>query len=211
MYGREKEANDNTDSVTDPGFISFFNSLPKKSPDTGTLRLFEYEKNVDKDAFYITYGPDAQYAATHVFHTNTVIKLLGSGAKRLPSVTLKATLAQNLLREALTAKQLRVEIWTCEGSGKKSSASKWKLDKEASPGNLQAVEELLFVHEDLLAAPIVMAIKVANVSAGTSGNKLKGIGIAFADTSVRQLGVADFVDNDLFSNTEVGNITTFSL
>jgi DNA mismatch repair protein MSH2 len=29
------------------------------------------------------------------------------------------------------------------------------------------------------------------------------IGLAFADASVRQIGVSEFVDNDLFSNTEV--------
>jgi DNA mismatch repair protein MSH2 len=29
------------------------------------------------------------------------------------------------------------------------------------------------------------------------------VGIAFADASVRQIGVSEFIDNDLFSNTEV--------
>jgi len=71
---------------------------------------------------------------------------------------------------------------------------------QASPGNLQAVEDLLFVTSDLLSAPIVMAIKVASAP-GTKGSKL--IGVAFADTSTRQLGVSEFADNDLFSNTEV--------
>lgn len=50
-----------------------------------------------------------------------------------------------------------------------------------------------------------MAIKIASAPAASGGAKakLKTVGVAFADTSVRQLGVADFVDNDLFSNTEV--------
>lgn len=47
-----------------------------------------------------------------------------------------------------------------------------------------------------------MAIKLASAPAA-SGAKLRTVGVAFADTSVRQLGVADFVDNDLFSNIEV--------
>jgi DNA mismatch repair protein MSH2 len=47
-----------------------------------------------------------------------------------------------------------------------------------------------------------MAIKVTS-SVGPDKTKNKAVGIAFADTSVRELGVADFVDNDLFSNTEV--------
>lgn len=50
---------------------------------------------------------------------------------------------------------------------------------------------------DLLAAPILIAIKVA------TREKTKVVGVAFADASVRQIGVAEFVDNDLFSNTEV--------
>lgn len=121
----------------------------------------------------------------------------------MPSVALKVSVAQTLLREALTTKQLRVEIWVPEpGQGKKQT--KFRLDKEASPGNLQAVEDLLFVNSDLLSSPIVMAVKLASAPAGASGakGKLKSIGIAFADTSIRQLGVADFVDNDLFSNLE---------
>lgn len=75
---------------------------------------------------------------------------------------------------------------------------------KASPGNLQAVEDLLFVDTDLTTAPIVMAVKIATIPGDKT--KLKTVGIAFADTSVRELGVADFVDNDLFSNTEVYSI-----
>jgi DNA mismatch repair protein MSH2 len=125
-----------------------------------------------------------------------------------------------LLRDALTSKQLKVEIWVPEaGQGKK--CAKFRLDKEvrstffpfksnltsipqASPGNLQAVEDLLFASTDLLTAPIVMAIKIASSPTSTSSKsqKLKTVGIAFADTTIRELGVADFVDNDLFSNTE---------
>jgi DNA mismatch repair protein MSH2 len=67
---------------------------------------------------------------------------------------------------------------------------------------LQEVEDLLFVNSDLLSAPIVIAIKLSSIPS-SSKTKLKTVGIAFADTSVRQLGVADFIDNDLFSNTEV--------
>ena len=47
-----------------------------------------------------------------------------------------------------------------------------------------------------------MAIKLASAPSGGK-TKLKTVGVAFADTSVRKLGVADFVDNELFSNTEV--------
>ncbi|KAF5390577.1 hypothetical protein D9757_002738 [Collybiopsis confluens] len=198
MYDKEKAQNETT---ADPGFISFFNKLPKKSPETGTLRLFH---RTGTDSYYAVYGSDALFVATNVYHTNSVLKYLGAGGKvaGLPSVTMKTTVAQMLLREALTIRQMKVEIWIPEsGQGKK--ASKFILDKEASPGNLQAVEDLLFVDTDLTTAPIVMAIKIASTAASMGDKtKVKTVGIAFADTSVRELGVADFVDNDLFSNTE---------
>ncbi|KAF8922254.1 muts domain V-domain-containing protein [Mucidula mucida] len=199
MYGSGKD--DGAEQIVDNGFVSWFGKLPQKSPDTGTLRLFHHPA---PDEYYSAYGPDAQFVATHVFHTNSVIKYVGKGGRAagLPYVSLRVNMAQMLLREALTARQLRVEIWDPEpGQGKK--ASRFRLDKEASPGNLQAVEDLLFVSSDLLAAPIVMAIKIANSTiAGGSKDKSKSVGVAFADTSARSLGVADFVDNDLFSNTE---------
>jgi DNA mismatch repair protein MSH2 len=76
---------------------------------------------------------------------------------------------------------------------------------QASPGNLQAVENLLFDNSDITTAPIIMSIQVANLPVSATGTKSsnKAVGVAFADTSARELGVADFVDNDVFSNTEV--------
>ncbi|KAF8434863.1 DNA mismatch repair protein [Boletus edulis BED1] len=195
MYGKEKEKASEQD--IDPGFVAFFSRLPKKSPaEDGTVRLF------DRTEFYSVHGPDALYVASHVFRTNSVIKYLGAGGKTagLPSVTLSHTLGHTFLREALTVKQLRVEIWTPPpGQGRK--ASKFVLQKEASPGNLQAVEDLLFANSDVLSAPIVIAIKIASATSGEKA-KTKTVSIAYADTSVREIGAAEFVDNDLFSNTE---------
>jgi DNA mismatch repair protein MSH2 len=123
--------------------------------------------------------------------------------------------AKTFLREALTVRQLRVQIWVSEAGSSKKHTGKWKLDKQvgscwwlcaccmswncrqASPGNITPLEDLLFVNMDLLAAPIIIAIKVA------TREKSKVVGVAFADASVREIGVAEFVDNDLFSNTEV--------
>ncbi|KAI0053218.1 DNA mismatch repair protein [Auriscalpium vulgare] len=199
MYGKEKE--DEAETL-DPGFTSFFAKLSPQSPDgTGIIRLFA--RRSSQEDYYSAHGPDAFYVAQHVFHTNSVLKYLGSGGKAnaLPSVTMRPTVATSFLRDALTIKQLKVEIWMQE-DGKKG---KFKLDKEASPGNLQAVEELLFSNNDIFSAPMVMAVKVAStptVAGAPTKAKNKTIGIAFADTSTRQLGVADFVDNDSFSNTE---------
>ena len=98
--------------------------MPAKSPDTGTIRLF------DRGEYYSLHGPDALYVAAHVYHTNSVIKYLGPGGKSgLPSVTLSANSAKTFLREALTTRQLKVEILVPEaGQGKR--ATKFKVDKE---------------------------------------------------------------------------------
>ena len=114
---------------TDPGFISFYRRLPSKSPETGTFRLFN---RIGSDEFYVAYGADALFVAQQVYHTNSVIKQLGSGGSGgLPSVVLKTTVAHNFLRECLTIRQLRVEIWVPDvGQGKK--CVKFHLDKEVS-------------------------------------------------------------------------------
>lgn len=57
----------------------------------------------------------------------------------------------------------------------------------------------------MLVEPIIMSIKVA------TKDKVKTIGVAFSNTSLREIGVGEFVDNDLFSNTEVRNFLIISL
>ena len=106
----------------------FFSKLPKKSPSQGSLRLFL--RTVGGDSFYAAYGPDAIFVAENVYHTNTVIKYLGAGGRiaGLPSVSLKTSVAHVLLRDALTSKQLRIEIWEQEPGQKK--AAKFQLAKE---------------------------------------------------------------------------------
>lgn len=64
---------------------------------------------------------------------------------------------------------------------------------------------MLFASTDLDSAPVVMAIKLASTSVvpgSTTKARSTNVGVAYADTSLRELGVADFVDNDLFSNIE---------
>ncbi|KAG8784475.1 MutS-like protein, partial [Ceratobasidium sp. 428] len=174
------------DNAATQGFCSFVNGLPPKPDDT--IRLFE------RPDYYSVHGVDATFVATHVFHTLSVIKQLGNGKNALPSVTLSSTVAKIFLREALTTRQLRIEIWAQE-SGKGKSTS-WELVRRASPGNLQDVEDLLFSNTDLESAPIVMAVRLGKREGG------KTVGVAYADASAREIGVSEFPDNDLLSNFE---------
>jgi len=99
------------------------------------------------------------------------------------------TVYRNFLREALFKLGKRVEIWETNGR------SNWKVTKQASPGNLQDVEEELGGQFD--GAPIILAVKVS-----AKASEARNVGVCFADASVRELGVSEFLDNDLYSNLE---------
>ncbi|GAO52574.1 putative DNA mismatch repair protein Msh2 [Saitoella complicata NRRL Y-17804] len=166
------------------GFCSFFRSLPAK--DASTIRIFE------RGDYYSVHGEDAHYIAQNVYRTTTVIKYLGSSdpARGIPSCTLSNAAFAVFLREALTTRGMRVEIWGTAGR------NSWALTKQASPGNLQDVEDLIFGNTDLTSNPVILAVKVQATATQRS------VGVAFADASVRELGVSEFVDNDLYSNFE---------
>ncbi|KAF2402487.1 DNA mismatch repair protein [Trichodelitschia bisporula] len=162
------------------GFIRFFRNLPETGDDT--VRIF------DRGDYYTAHDQNAVFIARTVYRSTSVIRSLGRDPG-LDSVTMSPTVFRNFLREALMRLGKRVEIW--QSSGKMA----WKVVKQASPGNLQDVEEELGGQMD--SAPIILAVKIQARAAET-----RSVGVAFADASVRELGVAEFVDNELYSNFE---------
>jgi DNA mismatch repair protein MSH2 len=96
---------------------------------------------------------------------------------------------RNFLRDALFKLSRRVEIW--QSSGRMA----WKVTKQASPGNLQDIEDEL--GGQIENAPIMLAVKVS-----AKASEARQVGVCFADASVRELGVTEFLDNDLYSNFE---------
>ena len=71
----------------------------------------------------------------------------------------------------------------------------WKVKKQASPGNLQDVEDELGGQVE--SAPIILAVKIS-----AKASEARNVGVCFADANVRELGVSEFLDNDLYSNLE---------
>lgn len=71
----------------------------------------------------------------------------------------------------------------------------WKMIRQASPGNLQDVEDEL--GGQIESAPMMLAVKMS-----TKTSEARTVGVCFADASVRELGVSEFLDNDLYSNFE---------
>ncbi|KAF9970881.1 MutS-like protein [Actinomortierella ambigua] len=166
------------------GFLRTLPELPENS-----IRLFERSSG----DFYSVHGEDAFYIANNVYKTTSVIKYLGGDSRKgVPSCTLSKTTCETFLRDALLNKQMRVEIWAAEP--RKNNV--WNMVKRATPGNLQDLEDLLFANTDMAASPIVMAVKVH------AGGDQRTVGVCFADATVRELGIAEFLDNDLYSNFE---------
>ena len=97
------------------------------------------------------------------------------------------TVFRNFLREALFRLGKKVEIYETGGRGLP------KLVKQASPGNLQDIEEELGGH--LESAPVILAVKTS-----AKASEARNVGVCFADASTRELGVAEFLDNDVYSN-----------
>lgn len=71
----------------------------------------------------------------------------------------------------------------------------WKVAKQASPGNLQDIEDEL--GGQIENAPIMLAVRIS-----AKASEARQVGVCFADASVRELGVTEFLDNDLYSNFE---------
>ncbi|KAL4884656.1 muts domain V-domain-containing protein [Aspergillus karnatakaensis] len=174
------------------GFIRFYRSL-STSDDTNndTIRIF------DRGEFYTAHGSEAEFIARTVYKTTSVIRNLGrSDTGGLPSVTMSVTVFRNFLREALFRLNKRVEIWAATGAAK----GKFEKTKVASPGNLQDVEDELGsvgAMDATSTAPIILAVKIS-----AKAGEARGVGVCFADASVRELGVSEFLDNDVYSNFE---------
>ncbi|KAL2803377.1 muts domain V-domain-containing protein [Aspergillus granulosus] len=171
----------------DPAFIRFYRSL---APENDTIRIF------DNGDGYAAYGTEAEFIARTVFKTTSVLRYLGrSETGGLPKVQLTVTVFRNFLREALFRLNKRIEVWALAGKGQ------WTKIKQASPGNLQELEDELGSVGGLAGmesgAPVILAVKIS-ARAGEARN----VGVCFADASVRELGVSEFLDNDVYSNFE---------
>ncbi|KAI8964222.1 muts domain V-domain-containing protein [Daldinia sp. FL1419] len=165
------------------GFIRYFKSLPHVGDET--VRIF------DRGDWYTAHGQDANFIARTVYKTTSVVRQLGrNDASGLPSVTMTVTVFRQFLREALFKLGKRIEIYASSGG-----RMNWKVVKQASPGNLQDVEEELGGQFE--SAPMILAVKIS-----TKTTEARSVGVCFADASVRELGVSEFLDNDLYSNFE---------
>lgn len=144
----------------------------------------------DRGDWYTSHGQDATFIAKTVYKTTSVVRRLGSANKGLDSVSMTITVFRQFLREALMKLGKRIEIWESV-----NGRMNWKCTKRASPGNFQDVEDDL--GGQIESAPMILAVKIT-----AKASEARNVGVCFADASVRELGVSEFLDNDLYSNFE---------
>jgi DNA mismatch repair protein MSH2 len=160
----------------------FFASLDGEE---GIVRFFDRS-----ESYFTLHGKDAIYCAEEIYKTSTVLKYFGSS--KLPYCTLSTATAIEAIKDLLINKGSKIQIWELDRS------RQWSLAKEASPGNLRQVEEMLFVNSDLATSPMIAAIYI-----DAKGDR-KSVGVAFTDASSgRTIGISQFPDNDSFANLEV--------
>lgn len=174
-----------SDLSEERGFYKRYITLPEK-PST-TLRI------VDKGDYYTVIGNDAIFVAENVYHTLSVLKdchLDSVTSKQfqeaLKYVTISPQVVSTLLKTCLLDLGYKIEIYD----------KLWKLQKSASPGNVEQVNDLMNIAID---SSIVIASLKLQVNS-KEGNSV--LGVAFIDTSNYKIGMLDIVDNEVYSNLE---------
>lgn len=174
-----------SDLSEERGFYKRFASLPEKPPQT--LRI------VDKGEYYTVVGNDALFVADNIYHTNSVLKdcrtdpnTAKSIQEPLKYVTLSPQVLTNLLKLCLLELGYKVEIYD----------KSWRLLKNASPGNIEQVDDLMNV---ALESSIVLA-SIKFQAGAQEGNCV--LGVSFVDSGACKIGMLDIVDNEVYSNLE---------
>ncbi|EEB07144.1 MutS protein 2 [Schizosaccharomyces japonicus yFS275] len=178
--------NYNAEKSEEARIFAFYDTLEK---DVNTLTLF------DRGESYFALGQDAEFVANTAYHTTSVLKYYG--VKKIPYCTMSYSLFPSFARQVLSTHAKRVHIWA--PTGKKRELT---LVKQASPGNLQSLEDELSndTLNSVATEDSTSGILLAVTTRVRQDQRM--VGVAFIDVSLRQIGVCEFVDSDSYANFE---------
>lgn len=199
----------NEETETQPSIYRSYLNLPPTQQRTVRALLRNGSKN---SCYYTIFDEDAVLGAELIYSTHSVLKSspLIAHPKDLDRkvciqhLPLSEKTFSSLLQALVLDKNYKVEIYSIDTN----KSHTWKLQKVASPGHLEEIEDLLFVNDnneaeggntnsELAAASIIAAVKL--VSSSKEGKK---VGLAFYDPNLKFLGISEYPDTELFSNTE---------
>lgn len=199
------------ETESQPSIYRSYLRLPPTQQRTVRALVRNGSKN---SSYYTLFDEDAVLAAEIVYSSHSVLKTspLIAHPKDLDKkvsvqyLPLSEQIFSSLLQTLILNRNYKVEIHTVE-DGKNST---WKLLRSASPGHLDEIEDLLFGNAneennsdgtnsnmELASSSIIGALKL--VSSAKEGKK---VGLAFYDPNLKFLGLSEYPDTDLFSNTE---------
>ena len=169
---------------TDKAFCTYFRSL---EPSPTVVRFF------DRKTFYSAHGKDAQLLADVYFKSRHALRTWDrtAGSMPLEYVAVRSGIEfQSVVRELLVVRKMRVEVYATKAQG-----SGWELVRRASPGDVEQFEDVL---DGALGKepPVAVAVSLGGGAAGAR------VGLAFAETSLLELGVMEFEDDEQLSNFE---------
>ncbi|XP_071692729.1 DNA mismatch repair protein MSH2 isoform X2 [Rutidosis leptorrhynchoides] len=163
------------------GFLTFFKRL---SNDVKAVRFF------DRRDYFTAHGENASFIAKTYYHTTTVLRQISNGSDSLSSVSVSKNMFETIVRDLLLERtDHSLELY--EGSG-----SNWRLTKKGTPGNLGSFEDILFANHDMQDSPVIVALLPNFRDNGCT------VGLAYVDLAKRVLGIAEFLDDNHFTNVE---------
>jgi len=153
---------------------------------TTTIRIFE------KNNFFYLFDKDGELAAAHIYGSVTATKMMGK-KNPVSYCYMNHNNFESLLRFLILVKHFRVEIYKFVKTG-------YELEVRASPGNIAAIEHILYGESDTVKDCNYLAgVRLVAGSAGDSGVK---VGFAAVDSSLNTMKVCDFVDTESFAGLE---------
>lgn len=179
----------NLDINAQRNFMKFFAKLGEK-PAT-TVRFF------DRTDYYSVHGTDDSDLVSRIFYKSTAhIKIMSPDGSReasdcLPYLTLSKNNFDTVIRELLLVKNYCVEVYT-----KKPNSTEWKIAYQGSPGNLMQFEDLLFTNKEVLVGNTIVSLQMR------MEGPHKKIGLVSVEQNDCLFLVAEFVDNDFFTELE---------
>ena len=168
-------------------------AVEKAGPKSGcTIRIFE------KNDFYYFFHADADLAAQFTYGSSAALKSMG---KKTPVsfCVMNYSNFESLLRHLLLVRAFRVEIFKFV-AGKAGSAPAYHLEVRASPGNISAIEHIVYSEGEPGGrdSNFLVGIKVSPSQA--SGQVI--LGLAALDSSLNVVRVTELQDSPHLNTLE---------
>lgn len=156
---------------------------------TTTVHIFE------RNDFFYLFDKDGEMAAEHIYGSVTATKTMGK-TEPVTFCVANHVNFEKLLRFILLVKHMRVEIFKFSAP-KGGKMACYQLEVRASPGNISAIEHILYGETDIIRdCNYLVGLQVSG-----SGNQ-HHVGVVAVDTSLNLIQVSDFMENDNFQTLE---------